>query len=255
MFLNKTSAPHPQRIISLVPSITELLYDLNLSSQVVGITKFCVHPAKWFQTKEKIGGTKNVNIEKVKALQPDLIIASKEENVQEQLEILASLFPVYLTDVCTYDDAIKMISDIGEITAKETEAITISNIIQNEFDTLTKAPHLLNTIYFIWRDPYMTIGGDTFINDMLQQVGLQNMFGEQKRYPQINLEELAILNPQLILLSSEPYPFKEKHIEEIQAFLPAAKVMLVNGEMFSWYGSRMKYMPAYFNKLLASITV
>ena len=253
MFLH-TSTP-PQRIISLVPSITELLYDLKLSTQVVGITKFCVHPPEWFQTKEKIGGTKNVNIEKIKALQPDLIIASKEENVKEQIEMLATLFPVYLTDVCTYDDAIKMILDIGEITLKKTEAIALSNNIQAEFNTLLKPTHSINTTYLIWKDPYMTVGGDTFIHDLMQKVGLRNMFGEQNRYPQITLEELAILKPQLILLSSEPYPFKEKHIREIQTFLPTAKVMLVDGEMFSWYGSRMKYMPEYFNKLLAAITV
>ena len=253
MFLHKSSPP--QRIISLVPSITELLYDLNLSKQVVGITKFCVHPPEWFQTKEKIGGTKNVHIEKIKALQPDLIIASKEENVKEQIEILAKLFPVCLTDVCTYDDAMQMILNIGEITLKETEAIALSNNIQAEFNTLLKPTHSINTIYLIWKDPYMTVGGDTFIHDLMQKIGLQNMFSEQHRYPQITLEELAILNPQLILLSSEPYPFKEKHIHEIQALLPAAKVMLVDGEMFSWYGSRMKYMPAYFNKLLAAITV
>ena len=253
MFLH-TSTP-PQRIISLVPSITELLYDLNLSTQVVGITKFCVHPPEWFQTKEKIGGTKNVNIEKIKALQPDLIIASKEENVKEQIEILAKLFPVCLTDVCSYDDAMQMILNIGEITLKKTEAFALSNIIQAEFNTLLKPTHSINTIYLIWKDPYMTVGGDTFIHDLMQKIGLRNMFGEQNRYPQITLEELAILNPQLILLSSEPYPFKEKHIREIQTFLPTAKVMLVDGEMFSWYGSRMKYMPAYFNKLLAAITV
>ena len=253
MFLH-TSSP-PQRIISLVPSITELLYDLNLSTKVVGITKFCVHPPEWFQTKEKIGGTKNVNIEKIKALQPDLIIASKEENVKEQIEMLATLFPVCLTDVCTYNDAIKMILDIGEITFKKTEAIALSNIIQAEFDTLLKPTHSINTTYLIWKDPYMTVGGDTFIHDLMRKMGLQNMFSEQNRYPQITLEELAILNPQLILLSSEPYPFKENHILEIQALLPTAKVMLVDGEMFSWYGSRMKYMPAYFNKLLVEISV
>lgn len=255
MFLHTPSPSHPQRIISLVPSISELLYDLNLSVEVVGITKFCVHPAEWYQTKEKIGGTKNVNIEKVKALRPDLIIASKEENVQEQVSTLADLFPVFLTDVCTYDDAIIMIKQIGAITAKETQAITISNTIQAEFDILTKAPRSINTTYFIWKDPYMTIGADTFIHDLLEKIGLKNMFSVQKRYPQTTLEDLGKLNPQLILLSSEPYPFKEKHIAEIQRFLPTAKVVLVDGEMFSWYGSRMKYMPAYFNKLLAEITV
>ncbi len=255
MFLNTPSTSHAQRIISLVPSITELLFDLNLTNQVVGITKFCVHPAEWFQTKEKIGGTKNVSIEKIKALQPDLIIASKEENVQDQVELLAQEFPIFLTDVSSYDSAIQMIHDIGMITLKETEAAKLIQTIQSNFASLTKLSQPINTVYLIWKDPYMTVGGDTFIHDMLLKIGLQNIFSEHNRYPQTTLEELAIVHPQIVLLSSEPYPFKEKHIEEIQAVLPTAKVMLVNGEMFSWYGSRMQFMPPYFNKLLAKITI
>lgn len=255
MFLSTSSPFQPQRIISLVPSITELLFHLNLSTEVIGITKFCVHPPEWFQTKEKIGGTKNVQLEKIKTLQPDLIIASKEENIQEQVEILATRFPVYLTDVKNYEDAIKMIMNIGELTSKTKEAVAAISSIQSCFSSITKPNNFINTAYLIWKDPYMTVGGDTFINDMLQKIGLQNIFNLQKRYPQILLKDLANLNPLLLLLSSEPYPFKEKHIKEIQACLPNAKVMLVDGEMFSWYGSRMKYMPSYFNKLLKEITV
>lgn len=255
MFLHSPSPSHSQRIISLVPSITELLYDINLTTQVIGITKFCVHPPEWFQTKEKIGGTKNVQLEKIQALQPDLIIASKEENVKDQIEFLADYFPVYLTDVNNYEDAIKMINNIGELTSKTKEAMAVINSIQSGFNSITKPNKFINTAYLIWKDPYMTVGGDTFINDMLQKVGLQNIFNLEKRYPQIDLKDLANLNPQLLLLSSEPYPFKEKHIKEIQAYLPNTKVILVDGEMFSWYGSRMKYMPAYFNKILAEIIV
>ena len=255
MFLNAFSPSHPRRIISLVPSITELLYNLDLSNEVVGVTKFCVHPAEWYQTKEKIGGTKNVNTEKLRTLKPDLIIASKEENIQKQVEALAKEFPVYLTDVNSYDTGLQMINDIGTITSKVTEAAILIQTIQSEFKSLKKLTQPINTIYLIWKDPYMTVGGDTFIHNLLHKVGLQNIFGNHSRYPQTTLEDLAILNPQLVLLSSEPFPFKEKHILEIQAFLPAAKVILVDGEMFSWYGSRMQFMPAYFNKLLAEITV
>ena len=255
MFLTAFSPSHPRRIISLVPSITELLYNLDLSNEVVGITKFCVHPAEWYQTKEKIGGTKNVNTEKLRTLKPDLIIASKEENIQEQVEALAKEFSVYLTDVNSYDTGLQMINDIGTITSKVTEAAILIQTIQSEFESLKKLTQPINTIYLIWKDPYMTVGGDTFIHNLLHKVGLQNIFSNHSRYPQITLEDLAILNPQLVLLSSEPFPFKEKHILEIQAFLPAAKVILVDGEMFSWYGSRMQFMPAYFNKLLAEITV
>ncbi len=253
MFIHQANAANPKRIISLVPSITELLYELNLSTETVGITKFCIHPAKWFQTKEKIGGTKNLQIQKIKSLKPDLIIASKEENVQEQIEILAELFPVYLTDVGNYEEAVKMILNIGEITSKTTEAKTLITAIQVGFNSIRKPSQQIKTAYFIWKDPFMTVGAGTFINDIMNRLGLQNVFSHFERYPQVTLQDVATAHPQLILLSSEPYPFKEKHIKEIQAYLPSAKIVLADGEMFSWYGSRMKYMPVYFNNILTEI--
>lgn len=254
MFLTKTSSESPQKIISLVPSISELLYDLNLIKETVGITKFCIHPSQWYRTKEKIGGTKNLQIEKIKRLQPHLIIANKEENTKEQIEILGSLFPVYLTDVNNYEEAIKMIEDVGMITSKVTEAVQLTKAIQKNFNLIQKPFQQIKTAYFIWKDPYMSVGGDTFINDMMSRLGLQNIFGHYKRYPELTLQNVISAKPQLILLSSEPYPFKQKHITEIQAYLPNTKILLVDGEMFSWYGSRMKYMPEYFNNLLTEIS-
>lgn len=254
MFLNKTPSENPQKIISLVPSISELLYELNLAKETVGITKFCIHPSIWYHTKEKIGGTKNLQIEKIKCLQPDLIIANKEENTKEQVEILARLFPVYLTDVNNYEEAIKMIEDVGKITSRVADAVQLTKVIQSGFNLIKKPFKQIKTVYFIWKDPYMSVGGDTFINDMMSRLGLQNIFGHYKRYPEVTLQNVISAKPQLILLSSEPYPFKQKHITEIQAYLPNTKILLVDGEMFSWYGSRMKYMPEYFNNLLTEIS-
>ena len=254
MFLNKTPSENPQKIISLVPSISELLYELNLAKETVGITKFCIHPSIWYHTKEKIGGTKNLQIEKIKCLQPDLIIANKEENTKEQVEILARLFPVYLTDVNNYEEAIKMIEDVGKITSRVVDAVQLTKVIQSGFNLIKKPFKQIKTVYFIWKDPYMSVGGDTFINDMMSRLGLQNIFGHYKRYPEVTLQNVISAKPQLILLSSEPYPFKQKHITEIQAYLPNTKILLVDGEMFSWYGSRMKYMPEYFNNLLTEIS-
>ena len=254
MFLNKTASESPQKIISLVPSISELLYDLNLAKETVGITKFCIHPSIWYQTKEKIGGTKNLQIEKIKCLHPDLIIANKEENTQEKVEILARLFPVYLTDVNNYEEAIKMIEDVGKITSRVADAVQLTKVIQSGFNLIKKPFKQIKTVYFIWKDPYMSVGGDTFINDMMSRLGMQNIFGHYKRYPEVTLQNVISAKPQLILLSSEPYPFKQKHITEIQAYLPNTKILLVDGEMFSWYGSRMKYMPEYFNNLLTEIS-
>ena len=254
MFLNKTASESPQKIISLVPSISELLYELNLAKETVGITKFCIHPSIWYQTKEKIGGTKNLQIEKIKCLQPDLIIANKEENTQEKVEILARLFPVYLTDVNNYEEAIKMIEDVGKITSRVADAVQLTKVIQSGFNLIKKPFKQIKTVYFIWKDPYMSVGGDTFINDMMSRLGMQNIFGHYKRYPEVTLQNVISAKPQLILLSSEPYPFKQKHITEIQAYLPNTKILLVDGEMFSWYGSRMKYMPEYFNNLLTEFS-
>lgn len=230
----------PQRIISLVPSQTELLYDLGLDEKVIGITKFCVHPNEWFRTKTRIGGTKNLSLEKIAALQPDLIIANKEENVKEQVETLAEQFPVWVTDVNTVIEAYEMIKGIGEITGTSEKA---KDIIKNCQDNLQpRNPEtLIPACYLIWRNPYMTIGGDTFISDMMRYAGFQNIYASQKRYPEISIEQLKKDNCQYLLLSSEPYPFKQEHVDELQALLPGTKILLVDGEGFSWYGSRMKY--------------
>jgi ABC-type Fe3+-hydroxamate transport system substrate-binding protein len=243
----------PKRIISLVPSQTELLHDLGLDEEVIGITKFCVHPEKWFHTKTRVGGTKTVNIEKARELQPDLIIANKEENVREQVEALRSIAPVWVSDVNGLDDALEMISMIGEMVGTPQAAADITKRIGDEFNNLPTAGSHIPTAYFIWNDPYMAAGGGTFINDMVQRCGFKNVFADRDRYPGISLEQLQTANPELILLSSEPYPFKEKHIEEFQTKIPGAKIALVDGEMFSWYGSRLQQAPGYFRELLAGL--
>jgi ABC-type Fe3+-hydroxamate transport system substrate-binding protein len=245
-------AQTPSRIISLVPSITELLFSFGLEAETIGITKFCVHPTHWHKNKTRIGGTKNVQIETIKKLQPDLIICSKEENIQEQVEELATLFPVLLTDVKNYNDALEMILTVGKICATETEALQITTTIKNNFSNLA----ITNTIpaaYLIWHEPYMTIGNDTFIQDMMSKAGFENIFADKTRYPIITVEDIAERNPAVILLSSEPYPFGDKHIAELQAYLPQTKIMLADGEFFSWYGSRMQDAPAYFKSLFQSI--
>ena len=239
----------PKRIISLVPSQTELLFDLALNEEVTGITKFCIHPQKWFQSKIKIGGTKQLHRDKIKELQPDLIIANKEENVKEQIEELAKHFPVWVSDVNNLNDAMEMIQSIGIITCKQSKANEIIHQISKNFSQLLTTNFQPQTCYLIWREPYMTVGGDTFINNMMNYAGLQNIFNNELRYPQITIEELQIANCQLLLLSSEPFPFTQKHIDELQPLLPDTKIILADGEMFSWYGSRLIKAPAYFQQL------
>jgi ABC-type Fe3+-hydroxamate transport system substrate-binding protein len=239
----------PKRIISLVPSQTELLFDLGLEAEVIGITKFCVHPEKWFRQKQRIGGTKNVSIEKIKSLNPDLIIANKEENVREQVEELAMRFPVWTSDVNTLNEAFRMIEDIGELVQKKEKAKELITQIRSKFGQLRLPKNIAKAAYLIWKDPYMTAGGDTFINDMLSHAGFKNACNDKRRYPLITIEELRKTDCELLFLSSEPYPFKQFHMEELQQHLPQTKICLVDGEMFSWYGSRLLHAPAYFESL------
>lgn len=255
MIISTTSySPFPKKIISLVPSITELLYHLHLDTETIGITKFCVHPSIWHKNKEKVGGTKNININKIIELAPDLIICNKEENVKEQVEEIAKLFPVYLSDVSSYESALQMITEVGKITNRKIESENIVEEIVTAFEKeITTTVKNKRVAYLIWKDPYMTIGGDTFINDMLEKIGFKNIYNDYKRYPQITLEDLQHVKPEVILLSSEPYPFKEKHIAELKNHFSTTNILLADGEMFSWYGSRMLLMPAYFNRLLLDL--
>jgi ABC-type Fe3+-hydroxamate transport system substrate-binding protein len=245
------SIPYPpRRIVSVVPSQTELLYDLGLEEEVVGITKFCVHPESWFRNKTRIGGTKQLHLDKIRELLPDLIIANKEENTQEQIEELAAEFPVWISDIQTIEQGLEMIVQVGELCDKREAAQQIITDIQEGFSQLQKASILRTVAYFIWYKPWMSVGHDTFISDMIERAGWKNVFADKSRYPEISLEELAVAKPEIVLLSSEPFPFKEKHIAEIKAVLPDAEVLLVDGEMFSWYGSRMREAAGYMSHLL-----
>lgn len=236
------------RIVSLVPSITELLYSLGLDDEVVAITKFCVRPQKWFREKTRIGGTKNINTKKIKLLQPTLVIANKEENVEEQVKEIETFCRVYISNITDFDDALLMIQTVGILTNTPSAAQQIIFQIQNNFASLS-IHNFKKAAYFIWKNPWMVAGGDTFISSMMQRAGFKNIFADKNRYPEITLDDLRQLNPEYILLSSEPYPFKQKDIEYLQQVFPHTKILLVDGEMFSWYGSRMMYAAAYFKKL------
>jgi ABC-type Fe3+-hydroxamate transport system substrate-binding protein len=244
----------PKRIISVVPSQTELLFYLGLDAEVVGITKFCIHPESKFKTVTKVGGTKQLNVDQIKALQPDLIIANKEENEQSQIEQLMAICPVWISDIHNLDEALQMISAIGAITGRGAAANALRDDIATHFNNLVLPALNLRVAYFIWRKPYMVAGMDTFIDSLLQKLALINAF-EVGRYPEVTAEELKEADPNVILLSSEPYPFKQKHIDEFKEILPQARVILVDGEMFSWYGSRLLYAPTYFKELVHTLTI
>lgn len=236
---------HPRRIISLVPSQTELLAYLGLDKEVVGITRFCLFPEAWHKHKTRVGGTKKLHLDKIRELQPDLIIANKEENTKEEIEELAQEFPVFVTDVLDLEQAYAMISDIGELTGKSIEAETLVSELKTKFEKLHKLKFpKIRTAYFIWKNPWMAVGKQVFIDEMMKCAGFENVFVAE-RYPVFEMEELKKLNPELLLLSSEPYPFKEKHIPEVRAALPDCRIELVNGEIFSWYGNHLLKTPDY----------
>ncbi len=245
----------PRRIVSLVPSQTELLFDLGLGENVVGITKFCIHPDEWFRAKYRVGGTKDVDFEKVKALQPDLIIGNKEENDRDNIDSLQTIAPIWMSDIFTLDDSLKMMIQLGEILNVEDKTKKIVHSIQVNFELFKKQSNSFfknspTVLYLIWRNPYLAAGKNTFIDDLLLRCGFVNYL-EEERYPEVKMTQQNC--PDYIFLSSEPYPFKELHIKEIQALYPSSTIRLVDGEMFSWYGSRLLKSTYYFTDLINSL--
>jgi ABC-type Fe3+-hydroxamate transport system substrate-binding protein len=246
----------PRRIVSLVPSQTELLFHLGLDAEVAGITKFCIHPSGKVSEKTKIGGTKKINFNKIQSLAPDLIIGNKEENEEADIKMLMNEYPVWISDLKTMSDALAMIRSVGELTGKEMESLKLVAEITTAFEKFKKSEisshefSLPATVcYMIWNDPYMTVGSNTFIHEMIGLAGFQNVFHDRKRYPVISQAELIRRAPQYVFLSSEPFPFNERHVEALKEILPESKIILADGEIFSWYGSRLLKAPAYFRYL------
>lgn len=247
----------PRRIVSLVPSLTELLFDLGLDDEVVGLTRFCVRPPGWKAEKSRVGGTKQVDRARVAALAPDLVLANREENTREDVEALSAVAPVYVTDVATVEQALEMIRAVGALCDRAERGAALAAEIEAGFAGLEAERRSAErgagagprAAYLIWRRPYMTVGGDTFIADVLRRSGLVNAFDERTRYPEVDLAELAAAELDVLLLSSEPFPFKEAHAAELAEAVAGTRVLLVDGELFSWYGSRLRGTPGALRAL------
>jgi len=239
------------KVVSLVPSITEALFDLGLTeNEVVGRTKFCIHPEDRVKNVAVIGGTKNINIDKIKALQPDLILANKEENIKEQVESLMQDFKVMVTNVENIEDNYYLLKNLGLLFKKEEKAQLFNLKIYDILNQI-KINSTIKVAYLIWKNPYMTIGSDTFIHKILSEIGFENIFQNRTRYPEITTEDLA--DAEIIMLSSEPFPFQEKHVGELKEFYPDKKIMIVDGEAFSWYGTHIAKCENYFKELITDI--
>jgi ABC-type Fe3+-hydroxamate transport system substrate-binding protein len=239
----------PQRIVSLVPSQSEYLWDLGLREELIGVTKFCIHPQQLFQKVERVGGTKTLNLEKIRELKPDLIIGNLEENEKADIEILQKEFKVWMSDIYNLDDALKMMQELGIILNRKTQAEAITQKIIQSFNRVKNIFEEKSVAYLIWHNPYMCVANNTFINHVLKHVGFKNVFDHLSRYPEITPEQLQIAKPDLCFLSSEPFPFKQKHLAEMQNWLPDSKILIVDGEMFSWYGSRLLLYEEYVRGL------
>jgi len=231
----------PERIVSLVPSVSYTLDYFGVDNQVVGITRFCKLPQSWRKKKTIIGGTKDIKIDRIKALQPDLIIANKEENNKEAVELLRDIAPVYVSDVFDFTTNNKFINDLGILLHKAEVSKKIIEGISLKLSYLQNTRKTYRSVYFIWQNPWMTVGGDTFIHQMMFYAGFANLYANQKRYPVTNIEELKDLKPEIVFLSSEPFPFKVKHQKILQSYLTDTSILLVEGEAFTWFGAYMLY--------------
>jgi len=239
----------PERIVSLVPSLSEALFAFGLSERIAGVTRFCVEPREGVAGKAKVGGTKTLDVAAVEAVRPDLIIASAEENRPEDVRrLIDGGWPVFVTLPTTVRGAIDLLEQLALLT-DSTEAAR--PIIQAAEEALAAARAVnagrqpLRVFCPIWRNPYMTIGPDTYMHDVIAVCGGCNIFeGRRERYPRVELAEIATLDPEVVLLPSEPYRFRRTHLADFEAFSEVAAVrrgniMLVDGRMLSWYGPRI----------------
>lgn len=237
----------PKRIVSLAPAITETIYHLELGQQVVGRTRFCVHPQAEVEQAMNVGGTKDMKIERIKALDPHLIIAEKEENTKEMVEELERHFPVYVFEIQTIEDALTMIKDLGTITNRSRQAHQTIRTITKAFTTIAQMK-TARAAYVIWQNPLMVVGGDTYINNLLKHLGFINPFeNHEGRYPEITQAQLKEAKLDYLFLATEPFPFSEKERKIYQDILPGVQTEIIDGEMF-WYGSRMIKAAQYFKE-------
>jgi len=238
---------YPERIVSLVPSMTETLFDLGLDDEIVGVTRYCTLPAGKVAGRVKVGGTKRFDLPVIEGLRPDLIVGNREENDRDGIVALRKRYPVWIGDVASIDDALLMIRGLGEVVGRPAGAAELIDEIRARLETYPT----LKVAYLIWKNPYMAAGGGTFIDAMLRKCGFLNIFGERAGYPRVGLDDLA--DAEVALLASEPYPFTPQEVAAIARACPAPVVRLVDGAVFSWYGSRMRFAGQYFSELRESI--
>lgn len=240
----------PQRIISFAPAITETLFHLQLHDEIVGRTRFCIHPKGVVEQAVNVGGTKDMKIERIHKLQPDLIIVEKEENTKEMVAELERDYSVYAFEVQTVQEALQMMHDLGDIVDRQHEATSLIKQIQEAFASFPHVYEGKRVAYVIWQDPYMVVGKNTYIESLLEKLGFINPFiAMDGRYPVVTEADLQAAELDYILLATEPFPFQKKHLLTFTEMLPHTKPLIVDGEMF-WYGAKMLEAVPYFKQTL-----
>ncbi len=238
-----------RRIVSLIPSITEILFAIGAGDRVVGCTIYCTQPPEGVATKTRVGGEKNPKLELIRDLGADLVIANVEENVREHVETLRAWgIPVHVTYPRTVADGIRLVGELGELLEAGAPARDLEAALRGRYDEVRAAAagrRSRRVFCPIWRKPYMTINADTYIHDMLAVSGGINVFGGAvKRYPEVTLDEVAATGAEVILLPDEPYRFRQVHQADFSPYpdLPAlrdGRMHLVDGKLLSWYGPRI----------------
>lgn len=246
------------RVVSLVPSITELVCDLGLAGRLVGRTGFCIHPKQTLRGIAKVGGTKTVDVEKVRALRPTHVILNIDENERPLAEALAEFVPhLIVTHPLAPLDNLALFRLIGGIFGCEQLAETLAARFLAAHDALTSQAHpQRNVLYLIWKDPWMTVARDTYVSRTLALAGLNTLPSQATaRYPEFSLEDAWVAQADLVLLSTEPYMFRSKHLEELECLpvFAGKRVHLIDGEMTSWYGSRAIEGLVYLDRFRRSI--
>lgn len=250
------------RIVSLVPSITELLFDLGLESQIVGRTRFCIHPKDKVGVVKRVGGTKHLSLSKIRELCPTHAIVNVDENVKAEVEAIAEFIPhIIVTHPVQPQDNLELYQLLGGIFGKPKQAAQLSAAFRQAYQDLLGAAEtwpVKRVLYLIWRSPWMTVSSSTYISNLLSVVNWQTVGGEVSiRYPEIALtQDLLQGGVDIILFSSEPYPFSQAHIDAFRSEYPGSRQLLslIDGEMLSWYGSRaikgLRYLRSFVPVLL-----
>jgi len=249
-------APAPDaRIVSLVPSITELLCDLGLGPQLVGRTGFCIHPKAVVAAIPKVGGTKDVNIDRIRTLAPTHVVVNIDENEKPTVDALAQFVPhVVVTHPLVPHDNLALARLLGGLFGKEAEAAAWCRAFDTELALLRAMPAgpPRTVLYCIWQDPWMTVSGDTYIAAMLAELGWKVPSLGTERYPRFDWSAALVDGLDAVLLSTEPYRFTEAHADALEKQI-GIPVLLVDGEMLSWYGSRALAGVRYLREVRAMV--